>query len=438
MTESHQGSRSEIRSFLAFIVLFVVMGVIAALVSGCSAESTGDGWVHETVDEGLIRTVRTVSGSVWGGPGRLVEEVSIGVVEGADEFMFGSVRGLWCSEGQIFVVDLQVPAVRVYDLEGRYLRDIGGEGSGPGEYQRPRSIAVSPVDGTIYIRDGNQGRLNRYSAEGEPLDSWPLLSGMGTGTALVMTPDGDVYTPTIRIDFDTGLFELGYMLTGPNGAVGDTIWAPEYDFEDWVVEARTDDGSIHIDNVPFAPRNIWTLCPDGTVVGGVSEEYRFDLFQSDGRQTIVEKVWERVPVESAEARWYRARTTAELRTTLPGWAWNGREIPRHKPAYSDFIPDRNGRIWVRRQGPGIHLEDGIDHPEDRAQFFTNPSWKETFIFDVFDLNGRFLGSVETPDGLQSNPDPFIDDDMMIALVQDDDGIQHVKRYHLVLPAGDEQ
>jgi hypothetical protein len=165
----------------------------------------------------------------------------------------------------------------------------------------------------------------------------------------------------------------------------------------------------------------------------VSEDYRFDLFHPDGRQTVVEKVWDRVPVDPAEARWYRARTTAELRTTLPGWAWNGREIPRYKPPYTDFLADQSGRIWLRRHGPGIHLEEGIDDPEDRAEFTTHPAWQETWTFDVFDLGGRFLGSVDAPEGYQYLTDPFIRDDMVVALVQSEEGVQYVKRYRLVLP-----
>ena len=122
MTESDQGSRTEVRSFLGLIALLLVIGVIAGLVVGCSGRSTGGGWVHETVDDGSIRTVRTVSGSVWGGHGHLVEEASIGVVEGADEYMLGRVRSLFVHDEQIYVLDNQVPILRIYDLAGNIRR----------------------------------------------------------------------------------------------------------------------------------------------------------------------------------------------------------------------------------------------------------------------------------------------------------------------------
>jgi len=439
MTESDQGSRTEVRSFLGLIALLLVIGVIAGLVVGCSGRSTGGGWVHETVDDGSIRTVRTVSGSVWGGPGHLVEEASIGVAEGADEYMLGHVRSLSVHDEQIYVLDNQVPVLRIYDLAGNHLRDIGGQGAGPGEFEDPRSVTVDPVDGIIYVRDGTLGRIIRFTHEGEPLDTWPLMAGLSTGTQMVMSVDGSVYTPVYRIDFDADLFTKGMARMGPEGATGDTIYGPEFDFEEWEVEVRSEDGeSISIDLVPFSPEEMWMLCPGGAVIGGISEEYRFEIHDSEVRVTVVEKSWERIPIDPGEARWYRNRLIADFRTVLPGWAWNGREIPRHKPAFAQLIPDQSERIWVRRQGPGINVEGCDENPEDSSEFLRNPCWQDTFTFDVFDLNGRYLGAVDVPDGLLPRPEPFIEGDMMVALLQDEEGVQYVKRYRLVLSSGNDE
>ena len=100
--------------------------------------------------------------------------------------MFGRVRSLHVCGDRIFVLDGQVPILRVYDLVGRHLTDIGREGAGPGEFEDPRSVTVHPVDGTIYVRDGNLGRINRYTPDGVSLDAWPLVAGLSTGTQLVI------------------------------------------------------------------------------------------------------------------------------------------------------------------------------------------------------------------------------------------------------------
>ena len=111
---------------------------VLVAVAACGGGDTGDGetasgqeWVAETTTEGNVTTVRTVSGSVWGGRAAMVEEMSIGVEAGEDPYMLGSVRGIAVHDGEIFVLDQQVPAIRVYDFDGRHLRDLGAEGSVP-------------------------------------------------------------------------------------------------------------------------------------------------------------------------------------------------------------------------------------------------------------------------------------------------------------------
>jgi DNA-binding beta-propeller fold protein YncE len=67
-------------------------------------------------------------------------------------------------------------------------------GSGPGEYLGPAGIVVSPVDGTIYVRDAALSRMNLYSPTGEYLESWPLRTGAESLHPPVLCTDGRLYT----------------------------------------------------------------------------------------------------------------------------------------------------------------------------------------------------------------------------------------------------
>lgn len=74
------------------------------------------GWQasYETLGDTLV--VRTLSGSVWGDTARLVPEVSIGMFDGPEEYVFGQIHSLAMGQdGTIYVVDRQVPALRVYN-----------------------------------------------------------------------------------------------------------------------------------------------------------------------------------------------------------------------------------------------------------------------------------------------------------------------------------
>ena len=410
----------------------------AVLVIGCSNTATDrEGWVHETSTEGQVTTVRTLSGSVWGGTARLVEEASIGAVDAAgaaDEYLLGSVNALAVGENRIYVLDRQVPTIRVYDFEGRYIRDIGREGSGPGEYRQPESLAVHPVDGRFFVRTPQNARINVYSREGEYLTQWPLRSGFNTSNPFVMTDSGDLYSYIITNlgSADVTEWKSGMMLCGPEGTMSDTVHAPVYDFKPWEIVGRSENNTS-VNRVPFSPDMAWAMTVDGSIVGGVSDSYRFEIQRPDGTTVMVERVCELIRVLPEEGRWHRDAAAANMVNQFPGWAWNGREVPGSKPAFARFVPDRSGRVWVLRQGPGRRVEGGIEDPFEEEQWWSNPLWRDTQLVDVFDMEGRYLGEVDLPDDIRFRPQPVIDGDMVVCYTEDEEGVPYVKRFRLVLP-----
>jgi hypothetical protein len=88
--------------------------------------------------ENAIRSVGWLSGAcLLSLPApRLVEELRIGVLEGAEEEVFGSVGAVAVmADGATVIADIQVPVLRLFSPEGTYLGDAGREGEGPGEYK---------------------------------------------------------------------------------------------------------------------------------------------------------------------------------------------------------------------------------------------------------------------------------------------------------------
>jgi len=67
---------------------------------------------------------------------------------------------------------------------------IGGPGSAPGQFQRPRGLAVAP-DGSLYIADTDNHRIQHLDAQGNVLQTWGSFADISKGEA----PGGTFYEP---------------------------------------------------------------------------------------------------------------------------------------------------------------------------------------------------------------------------------------------------
>ncbi|MFC1559109.1 6-bladed beta-propeller [Gemmatimonadota bacterium] len=417
----------------AYAVLLLL--VLAGCASG-AGDLEGD-WVGERSGEGAVVTVRTLSGSVWGGVAHLVEEASIGTLDGADEYLLGRVQDIDSDGERIYILDDAVNAIRVYDMQGTHITTFGREGSGPGEFQEPRSAAVNPADGNLYVRDGQMSRIGIFTPDGDPIDHWQLFSGWQMSRELIFADDGKLYTPALmNVGVPVEEWRFGMISWGLEGALGDTFAQPVYDWNPRKLVAHQEGGGTSTNNVPFFPRIYWNMSRERAIVSGLATEYRFEVRHPDGRMVVIERDYEPVPVDPDEALWHERAQTANMRNNQPGWAWNGAPIPRAKSAYDGLYPDLSDRIWVTRPGPGEIHPDGVENPlRDEGDWWRNPYWVDTYLLDVFESAGRYLGEVDIPDGFSFDRMPYIRNDMVIALVEDEYGTPYVKRFRLVLPGG---
>ncbi len=88
------------------------------------------------------------------------------------------------TQGRIYVSDLSVCRVKVFDAEGKFLRAFGGQGDLPGQFARPKGITVDRA-GRIFVVDAASQTCQIFDPEGKlllPFGEPGGGSADGTGT----------------------------------------------------------------------------------------------------------------------------------------------------------------------------------------------------------------------------------------------------------------
>jgi hypothetical protein len=95
------------------------------------------------------------------------EDLTIGVEEGDENYMFGSQVLLNTDdEGNFYVTDWDRRMVKKYDSDGHFLQSIGRPGQGPGEFQDISEVKFG-VEGNIYLNDAKSRRISLLNKEGD-------------------------------------------------------------------------------------------------------------------------------------------------------------------------------------------------------------------------------------------------------------------------------
>ena len=99
-------------------------------------------------------------------------------------------------DGSVYVSDGSNQRIQKFTADGAFLLTFGSGGSGAGQFGLPSGIAVGP-DGSVYVSDSTNNRMQRFDANGGFISQWGT-PGAGDGqfnnpSGVAVGPDGSVY-----------------------------------------------------------------------------------------------------------------------------------------------------------------------------------------------------------------------------------------------------
>ena len=346
--------------------------------------------------------------AAWDGDGwRVAREptVTIGRTSGDERYLFGEVVGaVALRDGRIAVADRQAYLVRVYSPEGVHIEDWGGRGEGPGEFSggirkllpyRGDSILVKQFANSgsnVYDDRGGFGRavapemwlVFRYdrpslgfdpsaSAAGSCCTLWgPLPNGALLGSYSDVVPMAGSGTRRGSV--------MAAIVPAPGGT-------PE-------PAGLFEGGQYHVDGegdlweLQFQVRVSMAVGPDG-YFATEGDAYSIEAYDSDGTlRRIIRLARGPRPVTDEVRADHEARLRAQF-SSPENEEYLRRRLavpyPSHLPAFDRLHADAEGNVWARQQRFGA--EDGI-------------AGATTHEFFVFGADGRFLGMIDVPEGIE--------------------------------------
>jgi hypothetical protein len=338
----------------------ILLAALPANAEWTGSEVTKDGVIHVMNPSAPTTSPITEKAArLWGVGGDEEDDVLFGLIVGV------AVDG----DGLVYLLDSQINVVHVFSPEGEFLREIGREGEGPGEFRRPEDMFLTG-QGNIAIMQGMPGKIVQLSPEGDPLGNYPLPEQDDGGMMMLGggAPAGDqvVLSSQDFVQGETG-FSVISKLIRVNSAGRVTATYNESttarDMANFDYDERRD------------AQALFATTTDGRVfVHAGWDEYAINAYDPGG---ALERVIEREFTP-------RKRNDEELEDNKPRAFMQSDEGTREIPAVVSptdrsvrgMYARPDGSLWV------ISSRGAGDNPEGTMG-----------VFDVFDAKGRFVQQI---------------------------------------------
>jgi hypothetical protein len=332
--------------------------------------------------------VRADNPPLWGSNVRLVQELSVGQLDGPKEYAFGRIYHAAPEPGGAFYLyDVSDYQIRRYDARGRFTGLIGRKGGGPGEYQHVGGMMVDAT-GSLVVFDPGSRRITHFGPDGKMRREFStnrsafdqfVIDSAGRMYFLVSLAGGPMEGPGARHQ---------YLRLSGEGKVIDSVRFPILPAATAIPKTfalSTSDGMRH----NFIEENLVAPWLSGGILSARSTAYRVVASDGGHRVMVIERTAEPVRLGNEErAQWLEWADSMALRGGGPY------PIPRAKPLLRGLRSDHLGRIWAEVY---VEAEKRTNLPPKRPDGGKQIlHWREATTYDVFSPQGQYLGRVALP------------------------------------------
>jgi hypothetical protein len=387
--------RKNIRVFLILLVFgFVFRGIAGVRAIDTGRNPIRTSW-HSTPDSSPAQIKAIV----------FKEELSIGVAEGDEKYLFGSSVVLNIDDqGNIYALDWENKQVKKYGPDGKHILTFGRAGQGPGEFRNPSGVRFSK-DGNLYISENFGNKLMFYDRNGVYLNQTILPAKIFN---IWITPAGTYL----------GDKEIAPQYVG-QGPVETFIELYDGRFQS-ILELHKESFNFPDHGLPPAqaqaaisseflnrPNAMAVMGEDGRIYFGRNDKYSIDVYAPEGKKllTIIRDVqplpYEKKDIDFSLKGYSESMMSMSKSETFTKEYLRFIRFPKFKPFFRSLIPMDDGRLAVVADVGGNDL-----------------IW-----LDIFDAAGRFLGRVKA-----QIPVVMFKNKKAYSLRKDENGFLSIKRY----------
>lgn len=276
--------------------------------------------------------------------------------------------------GNIYIVDDD--KVKAFKSDGRFIKNVGGNGEGPGEYRWP--IINDIRKDIIYINDAEGGNkdISLYNLKGKflrtvkiPFNKNSLLEKSKNNAVLYLLPNDNYFicSSLFRIDGKHLKVKRAYGIMDKNGNLAYKL---SIKFEDANI-AFSENPALQNPFIMFTDKNIF----DKYIY--ILECSGDNLYKFNMNGELINKVHFELKPDKIPAN-YKDQFIKGLKNIKV----TSVDLPYYYPLFSDLVVDDNNRIWLKK-GNTIYKEQ-------------TQQLVSEYSYLIYDENFKYVGSQSMP------------------------------------------